>query len=56
MLSRADLLVLWSRSVDLDGPDHPLTQRVRDAYEAAPPEPTNDDREEYVMPDVVQGR
>lgn len=43
MLTRADLLVLWSRCVDMDGPDHPLTRRVHAAYQAAPlPEPDDE--------------
>lgn len=35
MLTRAELLALWSRCVDMDGPDHPLTRRVHAAYQAA---------------------
>lgn len=34
VLTAADLLVLWSRCVDLDGPTHPLTQRVHAAWQA----------------------
>lgn len=44
MLTRADLLVLWSRCVDMDGPNHPLTRRVHAAYQATPPETTDDER------------
>lgn len=51
MLSRAELAALLATCETRHGWEHPLTQRVREEWEALPPEP----REE-AEDGVVQGR
>ena len=51
MLTRAELAALLATCEVRHGWDHPLTQRVREAWEALPQEPREEDEH-----GLVQGR